>query len=93
MEPRLATEQQADSILTLDLSEKFCPVPIVELAKALRQLAVGCQVELLATDPGVESDLAAWCRSTGNELLRAAWEGGRYRALVRRTKRREEPGR
>ena len=73
---------QAD--LTVDVSGKFCPVPILELAKALKAVPPGGQVLILATDPGVESDLPAWCKATRNELVELRCEGKTFRALVRR---------
>jgi TusA-related sulfurtransferase len=70
--------------LTVDTSGRFCPVPILEVSKAIQALRVGQVVEIVATDPGVESDLAAWCRATRNELVAMRREGKTYRAFVRR---------
>jgi len=70
--------------LTVDASGKFCPIPIVEVAKAIRAVRPGQIVEIVATDPGVESDLEAWCKSTRHELVGLWREGGTYRAFVRR---------
>ena len=46
-----------------------CPMPIVKTATAMRALASGKVVEVLATDPGSVKDFNAWARSTGNELI------------------------
>ncbi|HCF58652.1 MAG TPA: hypothetical protein DFS52_11755 [Myxococcales bacterium] len=70
--------------LKVDASGKFCPVPIMEIAKVARQASPGQVIELIATDPGVESDLSAWCKATRNEYLTFAREGGTLRALVRK---------
>ncbi|MBM7117498.1 sulfurtransferase TusA family protein [[Archangium] primigenium] len=53
----------------VDASGTFCPVPILEIAKAMRRAAPGSLVELVATDAGVAADLPAWCEATGHELL------------------------
>ena len=37
--------------------------------KALKTLKIGQVLEILATDPGSKSDIPAWTRSTGQELL------------------------
>ena len=70
--------------LSIDTSGQFCPVPIVEIAKAIKAVAPGQVVELVATDPGAEGDLAAWCRATKNELLALTRDGKVLRALVRK---------
>jgi tRNA 2-thiouridine synthesizing protein A len=70
--------------LMVDASGKFCPVPIMEVAKVARQANPGQVIELIATDPGVESDLSAWCKATRNEYLTIAREGSKLRAFVRK---------
>jgi tRNA 2-thiouridine synthesizing protein A len=69
---------------TLDLKGLSCPLPIVKTAVALKTMRPGEVVEVLATDPGSVADFAAWCHSTGNELLAHAADGGTYRFLIRR---------
>ncbi|MHB8875770.1 MAG: sulfurtransferase TusA family protein [Myxococcaceae bacterium] len=73
--------------LTVDARGRHCPVPIVELAKALRGAAPGALVLLLATDPGVEPDLLAFCQATGHTLERFEAEGGCYQAWLRKAGR------
>lgn len=46
-----------------------CPMPIVKAAQWIRSVTGGQLMELLATDAGSVKDVAAWCRSTGNELV------------------------
>jgi tRNA 2-thiouridine synthesizing protein A len=67
---------------TLDLKGLNCPLPIVRTAQAIKGLASGEIVEVLATDPGSVPDFDAWCRSTGNELVEQTEEGGVYRFLI-----------
>lgn len=69
--------------ILIDTRGKFCPVPILELARAARSAVVGRELEVLATDPAVRADLQAWCEATRNEL----WSfeelpGPVYRAIV-----------
>lgn len=45
-----------------------CPVPVIELAKVVRDLAVGECVRLLADDPAAAGDVAAWCRMRDQSL-------------------------
>ncbi len=69
---------------TLDMSGSFCPVPIIETAKAVRALPLGEVLLVIGTDPGIESDMAAWCRATKNDLLGVARDGRVLRAWVRK---------
>lgn len=39
-----------------------CPMPVLELAKAIEQVDVGGRVRLLATDPAAKVDVPVWCR-------------------------------
>lgn len=55
--------------VTLDLKRLLCPLPVVKLAKAIKELEIGQVVEATATDPGVLADIPAWCKSTRNSLL------------------------
>jgi len=61
-----------------------CPMPIVKTATAIRGLASGATLEVLATDPGSVKDFAAWSRSTGHELLESSQEDSVYRFLIRK---------
>lgn len=69
---------------TLDCKGLSCPLPIVRTAQALRLLAAGDLIEVLATDPGSVKDFAAWSRVTGNELVEADQEGGVFRFLLKK---------
>lgn len=54
---------------TLDCKGLLCPMPIVKLAKAVKELAPGQVILLEATDPGAIPDVAAWSKNTGNPIL------------------------
>jgi len=69
---------------TLDCKGLSCPMPIVKTAQALRQLAPGDLIEVLATDPGSVKDFAAWSKMTGNELVEAGQDGVVFRFLLKK---------
>jgi tRNA 2-thiouridine synthesizing protein A len=69
---------------TIDARGLSCPMPIVKTAQAVKPLATGAVVELLATDAGSIKDVAAWCRATGNELIEQTSDGAVYRFVIRR---------
>lgn len=68
----------------VDATGEFCPVPVIEIARAVKDALCGEVVELRATDPGVESDLPAWCKATRNHWLGLVREGRVFRAFVRK---------
>jgi len=69
---------------TVDARGQSCPGPLVELARALKDAGPGDLFELLATDPGSRSDVPAWAKLTGNELLEATEDDGHFRYVVRK---------
>ncbi len=69
---------------TLDVKGLSCPLPIVKTAQALKQLAAGDLIEVLATDPGSVKDFAAWSKTTGNDILETSQEGGVFRFVLRK---------
>ena len=61
-----------------------CPMPIVKTAQAVKALASGQTLEVLATDPGSVKDFAAWSKTTGNEIVEQTADGGVYRFVIRK---------
>ena len=68
----------------LDLKGLLCPIPVVKIAKGIKEVEVGQTIEAVATDPGVLADIPAWCRSTGNELVSMDRENKTIKFLVRK---------
>lgn len=68
----------------LDARNLSCPMPIVKTAVAIKSLASGQLLEVLATDPGSTKDFAAWSQTTGNALVEQSVEGGVYRFVLRK---------
>lgn len=59
-------------------------MPIVKLAKKMKEMKVGDVLELVADDIGSKEDVPAWCKRTGNELLETKEEGGVFRFFIRK---------
>ena len=74
--------QAAD--VTVDARGLNCPMPIVKTAQAVKGLASGQVLEVLATDPGSVKDFAAWSKSTGNALVDSSADDGVYRFVIRK---------
>jgi len=72
----------ADQVL--DAKGLNCPLPILKAKKALKPLTGGQTLEVQSTDPGSVADFAAFCRTTGNELVEQNEEGGIWTYLIRK---------
>ncbi len=59
----------------LDAKGLLCPMPIVKLAKFMREMASQQVVLLEATDPGSVPDVAAWSKNTRNPVIHQESEG------------------
>ena len=68
----------------LDVKGLSCPMPIVKTAKAMKEIASGDVIEVIATDPGSVPDFKAWCSSTGNVLLEQDQEDGVFRFVIKK---------
>jgi tRNA 2-thiouridine synthesizing protein A len=69
---------------TVDAKGLSCPMPIVKTAQAIKTVDSGAVIEVIATDAGSVKDFAAWCKSTGNELVEQTVDGTVYRFVIRR---------
>jgi TusA-related sulfurtransferase len=72
--------------LSLDFKGLLCPMPVVKIAQAIKQVQVGELVEAVATDPGVMADIPAWTRSTGHELISLEKQDKVFKFVVKRAK-------
>ncbi len=68
----------------LDCSGLLCPMPIVNTAKAMKELQKGQVLKVIATDAGFPPDAEAWSRQTGNELLHSIVEDGRFIVFLKK---------
>lgn len=71
---RQLDKTERDRVTLVDAIGQLCPMPVLRASQAMKQLKVGDEMELLATDPGSKMDIPAWVRMTGNELLEVVEE-------------------
>jgi tRNA 2-thiouridine synthesizing protein A len=55
--------------LTLDCRGRRCPLPILELARHIGEVAIGATVTVEADDPAARPDIQAWCRMRGHTYV------------------------
>ncbi|WP_270180000.1 sulfurtransferase TusA family protein [Alkalihalobacillus sp. CinArs1] len=69
---------------TLDAKGLACPMPIVKTKKAMKEIESGEILEIQATDKGAKSDLTAWAKSGGHELLKSEEEDGVFSFWIKK---------
>jgi tRNA 2-thiouridine synthesizing protein A len=78
--------QETKSDLVLNLEGLLCPMPVVKVSQALKNMEVGAVLEATATDPGVLADIPAWAKSTGNELISMERQEKTIKFFIKRVK-------
>jgi len=69
---------------TLDCKGLNCPMPIVKTKKAIEGMKPGEILKVESTDKGSKSDIPAFAKRTGNELLEMKEEGGVFLFFLRK---------
>ncbi|MEC5424864.1 sulfurtransferase TusA family protein [Virgibacillus sp. C22-A2] len=73
-----------ESTKVLDAKGMACPMPIVKTKKAIAEINAGEILEVHATDKGSKSDLTAWAKSGGHELLKDTEEGEVFKFWIKK---------
>ncbi len=68
----------------LDCVGLACPMPIFKASTRIRDMKSGQVLEVQSDDDGIEKDMPAWCKMTGNDYLGLIKENGEYRVFVRK---------
>lgn len=68
----------------LDVKGMNCPLPVLRANRALRTMAPGERLRVLATDRASVADFRAFCQETGHALLAFSDEGGVLSFVIRR---------
>ncbi|MEQ1527793.1 MAG: sulfurtransferase TusA family protein [Methylococcales bacterium] len=66
----------------LNAKRLLCPLPVIRTQDKVKQLAVGDQLEVVCTDPGVMQDIPAWCRINGHTVLETRSDDGEYTIVL-----------
>lgn len=78
--------QEIKADLKFNLEGLLCPIPIVKVSQAIKNLPVGGVLEATATDPGVLADIPAWAKSTGNKVLSMERQGKVITFFIKKAK-------
>ncbi len=71
---------------TLDARGLSCPMPIVKLSQAMKEMKTGEVIEVLASDPSFVPDVESWCRKTEQTLIEVIESAEVIKAYIRKSK-------
>jgi tRNA 2-thiouridine synthesizing protein A len=67
--PVIGTAATVASPRRIDARGSFCPGPLMELIRAIREAAVGDVLAVLSSDNGSRSDIPKWIEKAGHRLI------------------------
>lgn len=73
-----------DVTKVVDATGMACPMPIVRTKKAIETIETGEILEVHATDSGAKSDLTAWTKSGGHDLLEETEENEVFKFWIQK---------
>jgi tRNA 2-thiouridine synthesizing protein A len=71
------------SLEQLDARRLLCPMPVIKTQNKVATLSPGDEIEVICTDPGALSDIPAWARINGHEVINTIQEEDEIRITVR----------
>jgi TusA-related sulfurtransferase len=71
---------------SIDARGMPCPGPLMSLIGAIRESEVGDVLEVLSSDEGSRTDIPAWIRKAGHELVEVLEQEGFVRFVVRKAR-------
>jgi len=74
-----------ETIKSLDLTGFACPIPIVKVSKAIKEVNQGEVIEALTSDSGALANFPAWARTSENEIRKSEKERENARFFIKRS--------
>ena len=68
----------------LDVQGMACPLPVLRANRALRGMAAGERLRVIATDRAAIADFRAYCAETGHDLVAWSEDGPRLSFTIRK---------
>lgn len=70
--------------VNLDCRFKNCPVPLVEVRKALRKASTGDEIEVVGTHPASKKEIPMAVEATGDEVVEVKDSGPEWTIRIRK---------
>jgi len=71
---------------TIDARGSFCPGPLMELIRAIRESQVGDVIAVRSTDSGSKVDIPKWIEKAGHRLVEVATHDGYDEIVVEKAR-------
>ena len=71
---------------TIDARGSFCPGPLMELIRAIRESQVGDVIAVLSADKGSKIDIPKWIEKAGHKLVGVFERDGYDEIVVEKTR-------
>ena len=68
----------------LDTKGLNCPLPVLRVKKAIKDVQPGEILQVQATDPGAVGDFQAFCKTSGNEMVDWKEDAGVFTFNIRK---------
>ncbi|TET90126.1 MAG: sulfurtransferase TusA family protein [Methanomassiliicoccales archaeon] len=78
--------EEVEANVTVDARGSFCPGPLMELIRAIREGEVGDVIAVLSNDTGSRRDIPLWIEKAGHELIGIFDKEDHARFLVKKLK-------
>lgn len=82
-------EVASAEVFKLNACGLSCPGPIIQVNEKLKTLDDGALLEVLSSDPGFTNDIKAWCKNTGNTLIKSEKQDKKFMALIEKGNKKE----
>jgi TusA-related sulfurtransferase len=79
-------ETQPQVTRTIDARGSFCPGPLMELIRAIRESAVGDVIAVRSSDRGSRVDIPKWVEKAGHRLIEMASHEGYDEIVVEKAR-------
>lgn len=71
---------------TVDARGSFCPGPLMELIRAVRETQVGDVIAVLSSDKGSKVDIPKWVEKAGHRLIAVDAHDGFDRIVIEKVR-------
>lgn len=77
---------EVEEKIVIDARGSFCPGPLMELIRGIKQAKVGETIEVWSSDQGSRTDIPFWVQKAGHELVGVFDESGYARFVVKKVR-------
>lgn len=77
-------------VIKLNACGLSCPGPIMQVSEKMKAINDGDILEVMSTDPGFVNDIGAWCKNTGNTLIKTENVDKKFVAIIKKSSKAEK---